>query len=360
VSRSLTRLQAALLGLVVLTGLGLGAAGLFLVGDREQLFNGSFTLRVGFPRLQGIGVGTPVRIRGIEAGTVAAVDLPDRPDGPILLRLRLDRRYQPLLFADAAATILSEGMVGARVVEIDPGVRTHEPVADGALIGSRPAPELADLLNQTQTVLADLKSGKGTLGKLLTDDRAYVEAVSTLKQSQSLMQKSQEAVQRGQEAATALKQDAEALRRLPLIRAYAPADAAALLVRPSHERHRQVLTAGDLFEPSRAVLTDAGRGKLDEVGPWLAGLRHKGSDVVVAAYADPAREPSLEAALVLTQKQAEAVAEYLRDKHGAHKLGWVSRRTVTPLGLGSAPSPAAEPETLPPARVEVNVFIPQS
>ncbi len=65
-----------MLGVVVLLGLGSGAYGLFQVGDRQRLWTDHFTLIVGFPRLQGVGVGTPVRVRGLEAGTVAGVELP--------------------------------------------------------------------------------------------------------------------------------------------------------------------------------------------------------------------------------------------------------------------------------------------
>ena len=78
----------------------------------------------------------------------------------------------------------------------------------------------------------------------------------------------------------------------------------------------------------------------------------------MAARADPAdpRVPPA-AADELTRKQAEAVAEYLKGQ-GAHKLGWWSRRKVTPVGLGSAPPPAPDPEPVPAAAVQVLLFTP--
>src|SRR5688572_7192028 len=104
------------------------------------MWNDRFTLHAGFPRLQGVGVGTPVRVRGLEAGVVTAVELPpaDRPGEPLTLSLRLDRRFQPLIFADAAASIVQEGMIGSKVVEIDPGRLDLGPVVDGARIASKP------------------------------------------------------------------------------------------------------------------------------------------------------------------------------------------------------------------------------
>jgi outer membrane protein OmpA-like peptidoglycan-associated protein len=346
-------MQTALLGAVVLFGLTLGAWGLFLVGERQQLWADHFTLHVGFPRLQGVAVGTPVRVRGLDAGVVTAVDLPaaDRPDEPLTLRLKLDRKFQPLVFADAAASILQEGMIGARVVEIDPGHRERGPVADGGHIAARQGPELADLLAQTQGMVAEVREGQGTIGKLLKDDRAYSEVVAALKETRRLMERSQDAAQ-------SIKQDADAIKRLPIVRSYVE-DRTAMLVRPAHDRHRQWARSSDLFEPGRAVLTDGGRDKLNEFAAWMNGLKPKGSDVVVAAYADPATSQSAAAALVLTQKQSQVVVEYLKDTHKVHKLGWFRSRDVKPIGLGTDPPPDNE-TGLPSDRIELIVFIPQA
>ena len=99
-SRSLSRWQAVALGVIVLAGLGLGTWGIFRIGERRQLWAEDITLLAGFPRLQGAAVGTPVRVRGLEAGVVTAIDLPasDSPDEPFIVHLKLDRRFQPLLF----------------------------------------------------------------------------------------------------------------------------------------------------------------------------------------------------------------------------------------------------------------------
>jgi hypothetical protein len=336
-----------------MAGLGLGAWGLFQVGERQRLWSDRFTLSVGFPRVQGVDVGTPVRVRGLEAGVVAAVELPpaERPDEPLTLRLHLERRFQPLVFADATACIRQEGMIGAKVVEIEPGHPDRGPAADGAPIGATVAPELADLLKQTQSLLTEVRDGQGTLGKLLKDDRAYTELVATLQQTRKLMETSQA-------AAVSIKQDADAVKRLPIIRRYVE-DPTALLVRPAHARHRQYLPSEALFEPGRAVLTEEGRQRLTELAGWLNGLKVKGSEVVVASYADPKTEPSPAAAYALTLKQSEVVCAYLKDTHSVHKVSTFRRRDVKPLGLGTDPPPVPEPD-LPPARVEVLLFIPQA
>jgi hypothetical protein len=53
------------------------------------------------------------------------------------------------------------------------------------------------------------------------------------------------------------------------------------------------------------------------------------------------------------------VVEYLKTRHGAHKMGIFSSRKVVPLGQGVQRPPVPERDALPPARVEVLVFVPQ-
>ena len=63
---------------------------------------------------------------------------------------------------------------------------------------------------------------------------------------------------------------------VPLLGGYVQ-DAREKLVRPDCERNRRWFPEADLFEPGYAVLTAQGRQHLDEVAPWLLGLKHAGA-----------------------------------------------------------------------------------
>ena len=156
-----------------------------------------------------------------------------------------------------------------------------------------------------------------------------------------------------------VKQNADAIKALPVVRSYV-VDPHKELVRPDHTRHRKWLDGKDLFEANRAVLTDRGKALLDEAAEWVNEHKEEGSEFVVAAFAPDGGNP--EFTHTLTQKQSEVVAEYLRGQHKVHRTGWWwwSNRNVRAVGCGSAPSPVPETETLPAARVELIVFVPQS
>jgi hypothetical protein len=165
-------------------------------------------------------------------------------------------------------------------------------------------------------------------------------------------------VRSGQEAVTAIKQDAEAIKAMPIVRNYVE-DPVSALVRPECSKDRVVYGHYDFFEPGSSILTESGRAKLDECAAWLNGQQQKNSEVVVASFADP-KSPDLTAASAraITKKQAETITEYFRDR-GVHKMGYVTRRKVTPVGQGFDPSPVVEKDPLPAARVEVILFVPR-
>jgi phospholipid/cholesterol/gamma-HCH transport system substrate-binding protein len=133
----------------------------------------------------------------------------------------------------------------------------------------------------------------------------------------------------------------------------------ALLERFNSQRDRRVIAEADLFAPGQAVLTAQGKKRLDGIAPWLEGMKHPGSDVVVVAYAAPNATRTAVLDKDLTQQQSEAVVDYLKNRWSVHKMGWTSTRKVTPLGMGQQPPPGRETESLPKARIEVMVFVPQ-
>jgi phospholipid/cholesterol/gamma-HCH transport system substrate-binding protein len=374
--RSLSRLQAVLLGVTACAGLALAGTGLFAVGSRQWLWNEGFEVRVGFRQIRGVDVGTRVRIQGIDAGEVVAVEPPETPGNDVRLRLRLDSRFRHLVRADACAKILNEGMVGGKVVEIDPGSPTSHPVADDALIASLPTVELTDAAEQlsheavktlqevragvrqvSQTV-QEVQNGEGALGQEMRQSlREVSKTLREVRDGEGTVGKELvQSLQQFRGTLSSIKRDVDAVQQLPFVGGYVK-DPLKRLIRPDCDRQRTWFREGDLFEPGQAVLSGAGQQRLDQLVPWLNDTKPKGSEVIVAAYAD--RTWDADRARIVTQKQSEAVCDYLKAHHGIHKSGWFSRRDVVPLGCGTDPPPVPETENLPYPRIEVVLFVPQ-
>ncbi|MBX9628143.1 MAG: MlaD family protein [Gemmataceae bacterium] len=399
-SDSLTRTQAAALGLVVLAAVCLGGYGLARVADRQGFWADRVEVAVGFPDADDVTPGTAVRIRGVDAGEVVAVEDPDH-DGPgaeVTVRLRLHPKYARRLYADASAKVHGSGVFGAKVVAVDPGNPAAGPLTTGRLKGVKAAGldeavaevrELAKDVRQTAAAVTrlaadaeatsaearglvkDAREGRGTLGRLLADDDLYWDLKEMTADAKGLMKRADGAVGTvegevknvrafvadGRETLRSVRQGTDALARLPIVRSYVE-DANALLVRPAHRRDRMAYNAADLFEPGTAIPRGDAGHHFGAITETVRAIDHKKAEVVVVAYADPgdaAQTPG--AALETTRKQAEAVVASLKAA-GVHKLGWTARRKITPLGMGTSPPPVAEKDPLPPANVQVLIFTP--
>ena len=190
-----------------------------------------------------------------------------------------------------------------------------------------------------------MRDGEGTLGKLVKSTEMYSEAVQSLHDVRTMV--------------ASVKQNADAIKSMPIIRNYV-VDGYKELVRPHCKADVGAYAEWAVFTPGTAVLTSAGRTRLDRIAGWLNDNKEKGTEIVVAAVAPASLAP--EYAQTLTQRQAEAVVEYLKSNHKVHKRSWWfwSTRPVRALGWGNAAYPLSRPADYPQARLEIFLFTPQN
>ncbi|WP_165073443.1 MlaD family protein [Paludisphaera rhizosphaerae] len=351
--------------------LAVAGFGLFQVAHRRWQVQPTFHVRAQFDSVVGVEPGHRVRFQGIDAGLVEKVVPPARPGDPVELVLRIDENLHRLVREDTTARIALEGMIGARVVDLKPGLPDAPPAAEGSLIRSEPPADLADLmakageslrrfdataeqarqgLEHLAALSAEVREGKGSLGKLIKDDAVYNDLIA-------LTHKGEKAVADLDENMLAVKQTWPISRYFDA-RSYYERD--RVLYRPGSRKESRMLPASDLFEPGGALLTPLGKTRLDEVARWSQATGRKQAEVVVAAFTDPSDDP--DKADVLTQEQADAVRKYLIDAHSLASAGWFRSRKVAAVGFGghSPTTVAAAAEPAPSRRVEIILFTPQA
>jgi len=191
------------IGVLVVGGLVLFGAGMFLIGDRHQVFAHHSEFYAEFVNLAGLSNGAKVRVAGMDAGQVQDIAVPDSPSPRFRVRWRIDSKLRGLVRNDSIATIGTEGMVGGTYLSVRPGTAQAPPAPLLATIPSKEPTDLSDLLaggagllhdaqmslkqvtqklgvtldtvtttaSNANDVVVDMKSGRGTVGMLLTDDR---------------------------------------------------------------------------------------------------------------------------------------------------------------------------------------------
>lgn len=346
-SQSLSRAQAVLLGLVVLAAALAGVAGLTQIGQRQGLFGSAFELSVGFPEVNDLRPGTPVRLRGLDVGQVVALDYPeaDSPGAVVTLRLRLDARFRERVYADASAQVQSTGLLSGKVVAILPGTPESGPLTTGQLRAAA-APDFAAITakvdrtaDEVEALVREVRQSNGTAMRLVRDDDLYREFKGLVQDSRERVRGFDAFVADGRDTLRSIRKSSDALSGLPLIRGYVPEDAQKLIDRPQLRKEAMTYAAADLFEPDMAILTDAGRAHLGAVVEWLRGVRgNDKADVMVLASAAPGGRSPEE----LTARRAEAVLKFL-DERKTFSLGWFTTRKSHAFGLGTAPVPVQSP-----------------
>ena len=177
----------------MLVGLFVLAAGIFYVTGGGNFLSPKYRLKTYLPEVAGLSDGAPVRVDGVEVGNVESIRLLPRTPGKgpgknknIEVVMRVDKRYQDDILTDSAASLVTEGLLGNRYVNITRGFTGAPLKEDGEITGAeekamkevveRSAEVLGNLnalSDDVRQLIQGVKEGKGSLGQLLTDEQAY-------------------------------------------------------------------------------------------------------------------------------------------------------------------------------------------
>ena len=138
----------------------------------------SYHIKALFTDLKQLQVGDDVRVAGVLVGSVVQTYL--NKDLAVAV-LSIEKKYA--IPEDSTATILMAGLLGANYVSIVPGDST-KPVQDSAFLNTKQANDVSVVVQKFSNIgdrldqlLAGLAAGKGTLGRLMSEDQAYTEFV---------------------------------------------------------------------------------------------------------------------------------------------------------------------------------------
>lgn len=179
------------LGMFVVIGLVLFAATIYFVGKQKNLFGSTFHLTAKFLSAGGLKEGNNVRFSGINIGTVNSISL---TDSLVEVDLVIRKNVQEFIKTDATATIGSDGLMGDKVLTINPGSQDSKAVKDGDLIGTKKVIDMDDIMASIKTnadnaaiITAQLaeftykmNNGTGLLSKVIGDPALTNSLMTTL------------------------------------------------------------------------------------------------------------------------------------------------------------------------------------
>jgi phospholipid/cholesterol/gamma-HCH transport system substrate-binding protein len=165
------------IGIMAVVALLIAGALILALGGEGGFFWQRYNLKVKFSNAAGVQVGSPVRVAGVTVGAVTDMDFVGS-EVDMLLQLHEDNRER--IRTTSRATIGAVSLLGEGAVDIT-ATTTGEPIPEGGYVPSvAPPPQLADVTAQANKgieeitlLMQDIRAGKGTVGKLMTDEQLY-------------------------------------------------------------------------------------------------------------------------------------------------------------------------------------------
>ena len=252
----------ALVGIFVMVGLALFTAGLFLIGNQHQAFRHHLKFYTEFAGVDGITLGTKVRVAGMNAGQVQNMKIPSDPASKFRIELQIDDRLQGLIRSDSIVTIETEGIVGDKFLSIHEGNPRLAMAPAKSTLRSKPPFEVSKLFEQASDLVSQVDR---TMTEVRGELSGALEALTaTINNTNGLVT----AIQHGQGAAGVLLEDKETAANVKQI-VLNGRRATANLVEASAQvndlladfRSRQLFAKAE-----RTLATADGRGGADQSG----------------------------------------------------------------------------------------------
>ncbi len=189
---------------VIAASLTLGLL-LFLMSNTSGLFTPRIILKAYFDNAQGLRVGAPVRLSGVDIGNVTRIRIvPDKDKQltPVEVTMKVSTKYSYGLHRDSVTSLDTAGVLGETYLDIDSSQAVGAMARDGDTLPTQIHPDFNQVVRASQSTLENMdallkradrimafaESGKGSLGKLIYDPTLYNRFSATVGEFQKIVE----------------------------------------------------------------------------------------------------------------------------------------------------------------------------
>ncbi len=179
------------IGIVAVIAVILAGFLIFLVGGQTGFFWQRYHLKTKFSNVMGLKSGALVRVAGVEVGTVRGIEF---VGADVEVSMEVLKTMQNRITTNSRATLGSLSLLGEAVVDINASP-SGQPLPDWGFVPSaKSANSISDVaagasegIDELTKLLKDVRAGKGTVGKLLTDQEVYKELNAFLTSAENVV-----------------------------------------------------------------------------------------------------------------------------------------------------------------------------
>jgi phospholipid/cholesterol/gamma-HCH transport system substrate-binding protein len=177
---------------------------LFLMSGTGGYFSHRIKLKSYFDNAEGLRVGAPVRLSGVDIGNVSKILITNEKDKrltPVEVTMKVSTKYGFDLRRDSVTSLDTAGVLGETYLDIDSSQAIGPVVDDGDVLPTQVHPDFNEVVRSSQStlqnmdalikradrILAFAESGKGSIGKLIYDPTLYNRFSQTIADFQGVV-----------------------------------------------------------------------------------------------------------------------------------------------------------------------------
>ncbi len=156
-------------GIFVSVSLAIFLGGVFLLSKESSLFEEKYIVKSYFKNTAGLLPGAYVRLSGVRIGTVTRIAFPKSPEKDLIeVTMEVNKEGMQRITPDSKATIRTEGLLGAKYIEIIRGKGPpRKEIPREIVIESYTPPELQEIIGQSGELMANIISISKNLDEIV-------------------------------------------------------------------------------------------------------------------------------------------------------------------------------------------------
>lgn len=174
--------RAVIVGIFTLLGVAIFVITILTLGSQRKTFTDSIVIKSYFGNVNGLQKGNNIWFTGVKVGTINSIHIIET--GTVEVKMNIDEAAKKFIHADARAKLSSDGLIGNKIIEIYGGSKQAPVIQSGDVLQSDKLFSTDELMNtlsknndnllaitgNLKTITSQIADGKGTIGKLLTDE----------------------------------------------------------------------------------------------------------------------------------------------------------------------------------------------
>ena len=174
--------RAIIVGIFVFLGVAIFIITVLTLGSQHKTFEKSITVKAFFENVNGLQKGNNVWFSGVKVGTIRKVNL--KENGQVEVEMNIEEVSVKFIPKDVKAKLSSDGLIGNKIIEIYGGTPNGAKIEEGDIVGSdkllstdammntlsKNNDNILAITNDFKLISSRIAAGKGSIGKLLTDE----------------------------------------------------------------------------------------------------------------------------------------------------------------------------------------------